>query len=88
MSKTNHQRGYKSTYSPKHFERRYIVGGSSQVSILADRTISACATLGDTHTLSAKKRVRKNVAGAKKYVRTRTRFHENSATKKLSLKDY
>ena len=87
MSKTNHQRGYKSTYSPKHFERKYIVGGSIQKSLLADRTISACATLGDTHTLSAKKRVRKNVAGAKKYVRTRNRFHENAATKKLAFKE-
>ena len=65
MSKTNHQRGYKSTYSPKHFERKYIVGGSIQMSILADRTISACATLGDAHTLSAKKRFHENAATRK-----------------------
>jgi hypothetical protein len=83
--KTNHQRNFKDTRKPQRYKEKYFVGGSTNVSLLADRTISACATLGDTHTLSAKKRTRKNVAGAKKYVRTRTRFHENAATAKLAL---
>lgn len=86
MSKTNHQRSFKDKRKPQQYKDKYFVGGSINVSLLSDRTISACATLGDTHTLSAKKRTRKNVAGAKKYVRTRTRFHENAATSKLASK--
>jgi hypothetical protein len=85
MSKTNHQRNYKSTYDPKHFQRNYTVGGNSIKSVLADRTVSADACLPDTEIRSAKKRTRKNVAGAKKYVRTRIRFHENAATKKAAI---
>jgi hypothetical protein len=84
MSKTNQQRSFKSSYDPNHYKRNYTVGGSSRKSGLADRIIAAEASLPDTEYLSAKKRTRKNVAGAKKYVRTRTRFHENAATKKLS----
>lgn len=81
--KTNHQRDFKDTRNPKQYKMKYLVGGSINKSDLADRTISACAYVGDTEYVSAKKRTRKNVAGAKKFVRTRTRFHENAATDKL-----
>ncbi|NCQ51863.1 hypothetical protein GW796_08215 [archaeon] len=85
--KTNHQRNFKSSYNPQSYRTKYVVGGNSIKSELADRTISAAAYLPDTETLSAKKRTRENKAGAKKYVRTRVRFHENDVTKKLS-KEY
>ena len=80
--KTNHQRNYKDTRAANSFQRKYIVGGGFEHSALADKIISAFATLGDTWAVSAKKRTRKNKAGAKKYVRTRVRFHENAETKR------
>lgn len=83
--KTNHQRNFKDSRDPRHYVKNYVVGGSSVKSLLADRTIAAAAYASDTEYLSAKKRTRKNVHGAKKYVRTRTRFHENAATKKLDI---
>lgn len=83
--KTNHQRNFKSTYNPQHFKQNYVVGGNCIKSELADKVIIAYAHVSDTQYLSAKKRTRKNKAGAKKFVRTRTRFHENAATHKLAF---
>jgi hypothetical protein len=82
--KTNHQRNFKSTYNSERFKKS-VLGGNSIKSELADRTISAAAYIWDTEYVSAHKRARKNVAGAKKYVRTRVRFHENAAVKKMSI---
>lgn len=82
--KTNHQRCFKSKYNPNSFKQKYVVGGNSVKSELADKTISAAAYLPDTEYVSAKKRTRKNKAGAKKFVRTRVRFQENAATRKLA----
>ena len=82
--KTNYQRNYKSNYDPNHYKRKYVVGGSSTKSELADRTISAC--VGPcAQFVSSKKRTRKALAAAKKYVRSRLRFHENAATKIMSI---
>lgn len=82
--KTNHQRQFKSNDDTQNFKSKSVLGGNIVNSKLADRIISAAAHVWDTQFVSAKKRARKNVAGAKKYVRTRTRFHENSATNKLA----
>jgi len=80
--KTNHQRGFKDTRAANSFQRKYVVGGGFEHSELADKIISAVAHVPDTSAVSAKKRTRKNKAGAKKYVRTRVRFHENAETKR------
>lgn len=86
--KTNHQRNFKDKRNPQQYKEKYVVGGCSIKSELADKFIRAVAHLPDTEYLSAKKRTRKNVAGAKKYVRTRTRFHENTATFKLAKENF
>ncbi len=82
--KTNHQRNFKDNRNSKSYKEKYVIGGSTHVSLLADRTISAAAYVGEIEFLSAKKRARKAKAGAKKFVRTRARFHENAAVKKLA----
>jgi len=80
--KTNHRRNFKSAYNPERFKSS-VLGGNAIKSKLADRTISAEAYIWDTQYVSAHKRARKNVAGAKKFVRSRTRFHENAAIRNL-----
>lgn len=80
--KTNHQRGFKETRSSRDVFRKYIAGGSHAFLPLSDRYEAACATSGDH--ANGKRGIAKDVAGAKKYVRSRTRFHENAATRKLA----
>ena len=48
---------------------------------LSGKTIRASSTSGD-HT-NGKHGIAKDRRGAKKFIRTRTRFHENAATRKL-----
>lgn len=54
--------------------------GWSRKSMIADRDISA--SIGNDFT-NGRRGMAKAVRGAKKFVRTRIRFHENAATKKL-----
>lgn len=58
-----------------------VFHGTGNICQLADRTIGASISpeFSNGHRGQAKA-----VAGAKKYVRTRTRFHENAATRKLA----
>lgn len=58
--------------------------GWGNISILADRQIGAC--IGNDFS-NGHRGMARAVKGAKKFVRTRTRFHENAATKKLVV-DY
>lgn len=58
--------------------------GWGNISILADRQIGAC--IGNDFA-NGHRGMAKAVKGAKKFVRTRTRFHENVATKKMAV-DY
>lgn len=58
--------------------------GWGNISVLADRQIGAC--IGNDFA-NGHRGMAKAVKGAKKFVRTRTRFHENVATKKMSV-DY
>lgn len=53
-----------------------------RVSLLADRQVGA--GIGNDYSKSHRG-MAKAVKGAKKYVRTRIRFHENHATKKLDI---
>ena len=55
--------------------------GSSRKSELADRTVAACIG-NDFH--KGHRGMAKAVKGAKKFVRSRIRFHENRATQKLT----
>jgi hypothetical protein len=55
--------------------------GSSRKSELADRTVAAC--IGNDFS-KGHRGMAKATRGAKKFVRSRTRFHENSATQKLA----
>ena len=82
--KTNHQRDFKDSQDRHSYRRKYVIGGNSVKSDLVDRIISAAAFLPEAEHVSAKKRARKAKAGAKKYVRTRLRFHENAETKKIA----
>lgn len=79
--KTNHQRNFKDTRDPRAVFKNYYVGGSWVLSELADRFIAAEATCGD-HT-NGKRGIAKDLRGAKKFVHSRTRFHENAAVKRL-----
>lgn len=82
--KTNHQRGFKDRRGPRAVFRCYVVGGSLRRAVLSDRTIAAGATCGD-HT-KGKRGIAKDVRGAKKFVRSRFRFHENQALRQQTLK--
>ena len=55
-----------------------------RVSQLADKVVGA--SIGNDFT-NGHRGMAKSVAGAKKFVRTRIRFQENAATKKLSVKE-
>ena len=79
--KTNHQRGFKDKRDSRAVFNSYIAGGNWVHSELADRFIAASATCGD-HT-NGKRGIAKDVRGAKKFVNSRLRFHENAALKKL-----
>jgi len=80
--KTNHQRGFRDKRHSRAVFEKYYAGGSSNYAPLSGRLISACATTGDH--ANGKRGIARDVRGAKKYVRSRTRFHENAATKKLA----
>lgn len=54
--------------------------GWGNISLFADRQIGAC--IGNDFA-NGHRGMAKSVKGAKKFVRTRTRFHENAATQKL-----
>jgi hypothetical protein len=76
MSKTNHRRGFT---TPKDSERYRgsPCGSTGEVSLLADRSIGAGFGGDNSQGHAGFARVKR---GAKKYVRTRVRFHENAAT--------
>jgi hypothetical protein len=58
--------------------------GWGRTSLLADRTLGA--SIGNDFT-NGDRGMAKSVRGAKKYVRSRFRFHENAATRKLAATD-
>lgn len=70
--KTNHQRGFKDTRHSRAVFKRYIVGDFSKVTD-DGKYISASSTSGDH--CCGKRGIRRDKAGAKKFVNSRTRFH-------------
>lgn len=82
--KTNHQRGFKDTRNPRAVYSHYYVGGGELTKLpLSDRMVGAKSVTCGDHT-NAKRGIAKDRRGAKKYVVTRTRFHENAATRRLA----
>lgn len=59
--------------------------GWGRVSTLADKSVGAC--IGNDFALGHRGMARA-VKGAKKFVRTRIRFHENATTKKMANTDF
>lgn len=79
--KTNHKRGFKDTKAPRAVFSRYIVFGQCVKLELSDRNVAAHVTCGD-HT-NGKRGIAKDRRGAKKYIHSRSRFHENMALQKM-----
>lgn len=76
--KTNHRRKY---VDPGYGYNGYIIGSFRGKTPLSDHHVGACATCGD-HS-NGKHGIAKDRKGAKKFVASRTRFHENQALKQL-----
>jgi hypothetical protein len=80
--KTNHQRSFKETRDPNAVYGDYVVFGESRSLPLSDHSVGAFVSCGD-HT-NGKRGIAKDRKGAKKFLNSRTRFHENGATKRLA----
>jgi hypothetical protein len=80
MSKTNQRRGFSGQKDSERY-RASPAGHAGENSVLADKSIGARwgGDNTDGHQGHAKAK-----RGAKKFVRTRIRFHENQATKRLA----
>jgi hypothetical protein len=79
--KTNHQRGFKEDRDPNVVFNRYTVFGETVTLGLSDRSVSAHVTCGD-HT-NGKRGIAKDRRGAKKFLNSRSRFHENAALRRI-----
>ena len=85
--KTNHQRGFVEKMSRYVGPSRDGSGGRAYKgftakSILADVGMAASANVHDT--TNGKHGVARNIRGAKRFVRSRVRFHENQTTRELA----
>lgn len=83
--KTNHQRNFKDKRASRSVFSNYTVFSESVSLHLADKSISANVCCGD-HT-NGKRGIAKDRKGAKKFINSRFRFHENMALKKLVKDD-
>lgn len=79
--KTNHQRNFKDKKDHNSVFNSYIVYGKIVRLELSDKTVSAGVCCGD-HT-NGKRGIAKDKKGAKKFIRSRTRFNENAALQKI-----
>jgi len=79
--KTNHQRGFVEKRHSRQVFAKYYVGGSHRFGEISDTHIGADATCGD-HT-NGKRGIAKDKRGAKKFVNSRHRFHENQALRQM-----
>lgn len=83
--KTNHQRGFKATRSSREVFSSYIVGSWLGKVPEADVIVGASVTCGD-HT-NGKRGIAKDKRGAKKFVRSRVRFHQKAALRKAATEE-
>jgi hypothetical protein len=84
--KTNHQRGFKEKVKPSTMrvsDRRYLNFNGGHKLPLSDRIVGATSFNSD-HT-NGKHGIAKDRRGAKKFINSRTRFHENQALRLLGL---
>lgn len=81
--KTNHQRGFRARRSPGNVFAKYFAFSATRKNPLSDTAVGALATSGD-HT-NGKRGIAKDRKGAKKFINSRSRFHENEATRRLAL---
>lgn len=78
--KTNHRRGYVApNFSNGQKSGGYVTWSGGGETPLSGRGINAHATVAG----GSSKLVRRDKAGAKKFVRSRSRFHEDAALRKL-----
>lgn len=78
--KTNHRRNFVEKFRKYGLGRSsFITGSYKGETPLSGRAINAIATLASENSTG----VRRDRAGAKKFVRSRTRFHEKAALKEL-----
>ena len=82
--KTNHRRKYKDRRGPRTVFSRYIAK-EVQAIALDGVLVAAMATNGDH--CCGKRGIRRDVAGAKKFVRSRIRRRDRDALKKMLLED-
>ena len=78
--KTNHRRGFKDRRLGNDKLTHRIFKGFGRPSEYSDTYIGA-----NYPGIGSKRQNARYIAGAKKFVRTRTRFHEKAATKKLAV---
>jgi hypothetical protein len=79
--KTNHRRNFVAKKHPNPGDMPYVTFSRAVSLPLSDRSVAARATAGD-HT-NGKHGIAKDRKGAKKYINSRTRFHEDAALKKI-----
>lgn len=77
--KTNHQRNFKDTKGPRY---DYYHGGGSLRITEGGKAIQAYGG-GHGDACCGKRGMRRDKAGAKKFVRSRTRFHNKAHLKKM-----
>lgn len=88
--KTNHQRGFVekvTNYVGPHRNGDAFTGYKEfdTISLLADKSIGASANIH--HGTDGKHGVARNIRGAKKFVRSRVRFHENAITRAMMMEE-
>lgn len=78
--KTNHRRGYVAP-NFQHGQKSggFVTWHGSGETPVSGRAVGACATVASENSRS----VARDKRGAKKFVRSRTRFHEDAALRKL-----
>lgn len=79
--KTNHQRNFRENTDPNAVLGKYIAYSARLRLPMSDRIVSAGVTASD-HT-NGKRGIAKDRRGAKKFINSRARFHENAALKRL-----
>lgn len=79
--KTNHQRKFKENRDSNKVFNNYTVFLETSKLELSDKSISAFVCSGEH--INGKRGIARDVRGAKKYIRSRSRFHEKSALKRI-----
>lgn len=79
--KTNHNRNFKENRDPNAVFNSYNVFGQTVQLTLSDRAVGAGVSCGDH--VNGKRGIAKDRRGAKKFINSRSRFHEGMALNRL-----